>query len=77
MSNVTKQQKPASDAEILINSFGGLSKASRALGCPISTVNSWREKGRIPSWRRDPVLSNLRSAGHVAAAHTLEKRWSA
>lgn len=39
---------PAAD---LVAAFGGLTKASRALGWPISTIDSWRSAKRVPAWR--------------------------
>lgn len=39
----------------LIAAFGGLTKASRAIGAPITTIDSWRAAKRIPPWRLPAV----------------------
>lgn len=35
-------------AEHVIDKFGGLTKLARALDCAVSTVQGWKERGRIP-----------------------------
>lgn len=35
-------------AEHVIEKFGGLTKLARALDCAVSTVQGWKERGRIP-----------------------------
>jgi hypothetical protein len=44
-------------AAAVIAKFGGLKKASKAIGAPPSTIQSWREAGRIPRWRRAEVIA--------------------
>ena len=40
----------------IIDAFGGLTEMSRKLnGVPITTIQSWRDKGRIPHWRRREI----------------------
>lgn len=31
-------------------------KLSKAMNIPITTIYSWKDKGKIPSWRIDSVL---------------------
>lgn len=66
----------ACDADILIGALGGLTSASRALGSPISTVQSWQKNRRIPKWRRMPALAAVRQAGKAAEAAQLEAIWN-
>lgn len=40
-----------SPAENVIDSFGGLTKLARVLDCPVSTVQGWKERGKIPQDR--------------------------
>lgn len=35
----------------VIAAFGGLTKTSKATGCPISTVDGWVRAGKFPGWR--------------------------
>jgi hypothetical protein len=66
----------ACDADILIGALGGLTSASRALGSPISTVQSWQKNRRVPTWRRNPALEAVRQAGKAAEAAQLEAIWN-
>lgn len=47
----------------LVAAFGGLTKASRAIGAPITTIDSWRTARRIPPWRLPAVREAARRAG--------------
>ena len=49
-----------------IEALGGPAKAARALGVPLTTVDSWKRKGVIPAWRVSAVEAAL-SAAQVAA----------
>lgn len=35
-------------AEHVIDKFGGLTSLARALDCAVSTVQGWKERGKIP-----------------------------
>lgn len=37
--------------------FGGIRPMAAKIGEPVSTVNSWHTKGRIPKWRHDSILA--------------------
>lgn len=39
----------------LIDELGGTTKTARALGVPVTTVDSWRARGAVPSWRVDAL----------------------
>jgi hypothetical protein len=43
-------------AEQVIEAFGGLTKMSKQTGWPIPTIQGWQRSGRIPAWRRDPII---------------------
>lgn len=40
----------------MIDSFGGLTKMARAIDCPVSTVQGWKERGKIPQDRWLPII---------------------
>lgn len=44
-------------AKRVILAFGGPTKAAKALGMAISTVDSWQRNGRIPDWRRASIIT--------------------
>jgi hypothetical protein len=39
------------DAENFIQELGGAAKVARALGVPLTTVDSWKRRNKIPAWR--------------------------
>jgi hypothetical protein len=43
-----------SPAQYVIQKFGGLTGTARAIGVPVTTVQGWQERGRIPQdhWKR-------------------------
>lgn len=44
-------------AASVVNAFGGLTKATKALGHRThSTIYSWVRKGRIPHWRHAEIV---------------------
>ena len=49
-------------AEIIAR-LGGLTKASKYTGVPISTLYLWREKGSYPAWRHPVMKKAARKAG--------------
>ena len=44
-------------AERIIDKFGGTRKAASRLGLPPSTVQSWKDAGRIPAKHQPDVLA--------------------
>jgi hypothetical protein len=44
-------------AEHVIDKFGGLTKLARALECAVSTVQGWKERGRIPQEHWLPIIT--------------------
>lgn len=47
------------DAANLIERLGGTSAVARRLSEPVSTVQSWKTKNRIPRWRMKQVQALL------------------
>jgi hypothetical protein len=47
----------------LIVALGDTTAVARALGEPITTVQSWKTKGRIPRWRQAAVADLARASG--------------
>lgn len=49
-----------SPAQYVIEKIGGLTKTARALSIPVTTVQGWKERGRVPQehW------TNLIAAAH-------------
>jgi hypothetical protein len=43
----------------IIKLFGGVTKASRAMGLPLTTVHAWKYRG-IPAWRIDAIKKAIR-----------------
>jgi hypothetical protein len=48
----------------LLAAFGGLTKTARALGHRhVTTVQSWRKRGRVPAWRLPEIRVAADRAG--------------
>ena len=47
----------------IIAKFAGTRRLASALGIPPSTVQSWKDTGRIPARHQQNVLSNARELG--------------
>lgn len=46
------------DATKVLAAFGGLTATAKALGhAHLSTVQGWKERGRVPYWRRDEIYA--------------------
>lgn len=60
-------------AEDVIKAFGGLTRAAKAIGAPISTVQSWQETGRIPAWRRAQIIAAAERAKVALPIQFLER----
>lgn len=50
-------------AEHVIDKFGGLTPLARALDCAVSTVQGWKERGKIPQdhWHAIMAAGSVRS----------------
>jgi hypothetical protein len=56
-------------ARQIIESLGGTTAVAKAVGAPITTVNSWVRVNQIPSWRQTKLLE-LATASNVTLATT-------
>lgn len=56
-------QKPT-----LFDRLGGIRKMADLLGKPPSTVQSWKNAGRVPSHEQHALIEKARAAGHDLAA---------
>jgi len=57
-------EQGCSVAEEVIQAFGGLTKAAKALGHKhVTTVDGWRRSGRIPPWRKPEIIVAAKRAG--------------
>lgn len=57
--------------ELSIQSFGGVRKMARAIGCDPSAIIRWRRNGLIPSGYQRRVLEAAWEAGIDITAHEL------
>lgn len=57
-NRIAPPEKPTAEpgtADAIICKFGSAAGLARALGVPMTTVASWRQKNVIPHWRRDAL----------------------
>ena len=54
-----------SPAEFVIRKFGGLTKTANALGMPVTTVQGWKIRGRIPQDHWLPLMNAARADGET------------
>ncbi len=57
----------------IIQALGGPAAIERLTGIPLTTVDSWKRKGRIPSWRISTLADLAKREGKVEAAAALER----
>jgi hypothetical protein len=60
--------KAISPAEFIINKLGGLTRTARALSTedrdfPVSTVQGWKDRGRIPQEHWQSLIDAAKEAG--------------
>jgi hypothetical protein len=60
------------DTSGIIQALGGPAAIERATGFPLTTVDSWKRKGKIPSWRVPALIQLAVSTGQHEAANALE-----
>lgn len=54
------------EAQLVIQTFGSLTETARALNHKyVSTVQGWRDKGRIPHWRRAEIFLAAERTGKL------------
>ena len=61
--NAPIDQEPLVDfsTEDLIRQFGGIRPMAAKLSVPVTTVQGWKSRGRIPMNRRQAILEAARS----------------
>ncbi len=52
-------------AEFVINKLGGLTKTARVCDCPVSTVQGWKDRGRIPQDHWYTLIDAAAAEGQV------------
>ncbi len=56
MSKTKTRKAPLENAEEIIDRFGGIRPAATKLGAAVTTVQGWKDRGRIPAARRQEIL---------------------
>lgn len=56
-----------SPAEFVIKSIGGLTKTANAIGRPVTTVQGWKERGRIPQEHWLPLIEAAKANGKTVS----------
>lgn len=57
----------------IIEAFGSVSKLAKALGHKnVTTVDSWKRKGRIPDWRKREIIDAAEREGIQLPAKFVE-----
>lgn len=63
-----------SPAEFVIDLFGGLTATARILGRPVTTVQGWKERERIPTDHWGEIISKAAERGDVLVAEDFLRR---
>lgn len=56
---------------LVVQTFGGVRKLARQLGCDPSTISRWSSTGRVPSGMQRQVLQLAWSEGLDLTAHDI------
>ena len=56
MTEDTDHDKPITNAQAIIDRFGGIRPMATKMNVPVTTVQGWKERGHIPGNRRDDIL---------------------
>lgn len=48
------------DIRKIIEDLGGLTKAAKILGVPVSTIQHWKETNSVPHWREEAIKNKLK-----------------
>jgi hypothetical protein len=57
--------------QVVVQTFGGVRRLARLLGCDASTVSRWSTTGRVPSGMQQQVLQLAWDHGHDLTAHDI------
>ena len=52
-------------AEYVIGKFGGLTGTAKAIGKPVTTVQGWKDRGKIPQEHWHQLIAAARSKGEI------------
>ncbi|RUW04028.1 MAG: hypothetical protein E5X94_00745 [Mesorhizobium sp.] len=63
MTDAANARKLLSPAAYVIGKLGGLTKAANKLGRPVTTVQGWQIRGRIPQDHWAPAIAVAESEG--------------
>ena len=60
--------------EAALEAYGGYSGLARRLKLPLSTVHGWSQRGSIPLWRQEKIVTMARRDGHAATVVIPKKK---
>lgn len=67
-----------SAAEFVIGKFGGLTGTAKAIGKPVTTVQGWKDRGKIPQEHWYDLIDAAKAGGQIVeladflSAHEIE-----
>lgn len=61
MSDEAPNTAEKTPAEHVIDKFGGLTNLARARGCAVTTVQGWKERGKIPQEHWLPIIDSAKA----------------
>ena len=59
---IADETTPHFDIDEAVSVFGSASELARRLGIPMTTVATWRQKGRVPTYRREAIARLIEAA---------------
>lgn len=62
-----------SAADYVISKFGGLSATAKAIGKPVTTVQGWRVRGKIPTEHWDDLMDAAKARDKLVTVDDFRK----